>query len=72
MRQGKKLSFLLGAVPFLALVAALPFVNRLEPTVFGLPFLLVWILFWVALTPLVLFAADRLGRRRPPDDKDRP
>jgi len=42
------------AVPVLALVGGLPFANRLEPTVLGLPFLLVWILGWVAATPAFL------------------
>jgi len=45
------------AVPVVALVAGLPFVNRLEPIVLGLPFLLFWILGWVLVTPLFLAVA---------------
>ena len=41
-------------VPVVALLAGLPFVNRLHPVVLGLPFLLFWILGWVLLTPLFL------------------
>jgi hypothetical protein len=52
-------------VPALALVAGLPFVNRLEPVVFGLPFLLFWILAWVLATPLFLAAAYLLADRTP-------
>jgi hypothetical protein len=48
---------LLAAVPVLALVAALPFVNRVEPLVLGLPFLLFWMLAWVMVTPAFLGAA---------------
>ena len=44
-------------VPALALVIGLPFVNRIEPVVFGLPFLLFWILGWVLLTPVFLAVA---------------
>jgi hypothetical protein len=58
--RGTKRALLLGAVPFLMLVFALPFVNRVEPLVLGLPFVLFWILLWVALTPIVLFLASRV------------
>ena len=57
-------SFLLGAVPFLMLVLALPWVNRIHPLILGIPFILIWILFWILLTPLLLFAADRLETKR--------
>ena len=54
-------SLLLALIPACALVGGLPFVNRLEPTVFHLPFLLFWILGWVVVTPLFLFLAYRAG-----------
>jgi hypothetical protein len=52
-------------VPALALVAGLPFVNRLEPIVLGLPFLLFWILAWVLATPVFLGVAYLLTAREP-------
>ncbi len=58
-----RLSLAVAFVPALALVAGLPFVNRLEPIVLGLPFLLSWILGWVLATPLFLAAAYLLARR---------
>ena len=57
-------SVVLGIVPFLTLVLALPFVNRLRPVVLGLPFILFWILIWILLTPVLLFAAARWEARR--------
>jgi hypothetical protein len=54
---GTKLALVLAAIPFVTLVFALPLVNRLEPVILGLPFLLFWILFWVVLTPPILFVA---------------
>jgi hypothetical protein len=73
MKKGTRLALLLGAVPFLALVFALPLVNRIYPVVFGLPFLLFWILAWVMLTPLILFIAYRVEKRfNPPDEEERP
>ncbi len=64
MRGRIRWSVVLGSVPFLTLVLALPFVNRLRPVIFGLPFILFWILFWILLTPVLLFAAYRCEERR--------
>lgn len=50
-------ALVLGLVPVVALVAGLPFVNRVEPVVLGLPFLLFWILGWVLATPVFLAVA---------------
>jgi len=61
-------SLAVALVPALALVAGLPFVNRVEPVVLGLPFLLTWILGWVLVTPLFLAVAYLLGDAGP----DRP
>jgi len=54
---------LLAAIPPVMLTLAIPFVNRDEPRLLGFPFLLAWMVFWVAITPLFLFVADRLGRK---------
>jgi hypothetical protein len=53
----------LAVIPAVMLTFAVPLVNRVEPRVFGLPFLLVWIAAWVALTPLFLYAIERLRQR---------
>ncbi len=66
-------SVVLGSIPFLTLVLALPFVNRLRPVILGLPFILFWILCWILLTPVLLFAAYRCeSRRRKPGAGGRP
>ncbi|OGD24773.1 MAG: hypothetical protein A2Y56_02465 [Candidatus Aminicenantes bacterium RBG_13_63_10] len=70
MHKGTRLALMLAAVPFVTLVFALPLVNRLKPAILGLPFLLFWILAWVALTPLILYLAYRLEKKyNPPDDE---
>jgi hypothetical protein len=69
MPKGTKLALILGAVPFLTLVFALPLVNRIHPVILGLPFVLFWILAWVMLTPVVLFAAYRLEKKYNPPEK---
>lgn len=55
--------FLIAAIPPVALSVAVPFVNRVEPRVFGLPFLLAWIAFWVLVTPAFLWTVGRMERR---------
>ncbi len=51
------MALVLALVPVVALVGGLPFVNRIEPIVLGLPFLLFWILGWVLATPIFLGVA---------------
>ncbi len=68
MKKGKKVALLLGSIPFLTLVFALPLVNRLEPIILGLPFILFWIVLWVFLTPFVLMAAYRLEKKLDQDE----
>ncbi|MCJ7581505.1 MAG: DUF3311 domain-containing protein [Candidatus Aminicenantes bacterium] len=70
MKKGTKYALLLGAIPFLTLVFALPLVNRIKPVILGLPFLLFWMLCWVALTPLILFIAYKVEKKYNPQDEE--
>lgn len=63
-KQHSVWALLLALVPAVALVVGLPFVNRLQPVVLGLPFLLAWILGWVLVTPVFLAAAYVLAERK--------
>jgi hypothetical protein len=54
----------LALVPVLALTLGIPFANRLEPRICGLPFLLAWIVGWILLTPPIMAVVHRLDRRR--------
>jgi hypothetical protein len=54
---------LLAAVPILALTAAIPLANRVEPRLAGFPFILCWIVGWVLLTPAFLWIVGRGDRR---------
>ena len=54
---------LLAAVPIAALTVAVPAVNRIEPRVFGMPFLLAWLAAWVLVSPLFVWSIGRLERR---------
>ncbi|WP_439409634.1 DUF3311 domain-containing protein [Bradyrhizobium sp. DASA03076] len=52
-------------IPFVALIIGPFFVNRLDPLILGLPFLLAWIVMWILITSLimaVIYAADPANR----------
>jgi hypothetical protein len=70
-RHRFNLSLLFALIPACALVGGLPFVNRLEPIIFGFPFLLFWILAWVVVTPVFLYLAYRAGRHGRAGTEDR-
>jgi hypothetical protein len=54
---------LLALIPVLAILGAPWFANRVEPRVFGLPFLLAWISGWVLATSVVLLVVSALDAR---------
>jgi hypothetical protein len=57
------LRILLAAIPIAALSLAVPLVNRVEPRILGLPFVLFWIVAWVVLTPAFIWSIGRVERR---------
>ena len=53
--------FLLAVLPFIGILVGTPFVNRVEPYVLGMPFILFWIAMWVVLSSIIMaiiYAAD--------------
>jgi hypothetical protein len=50
-------------VPVLALTLGIPLANRVEPRIFGMPFLPAYIALWILLTPAIMFAVFRIERR---------
>jgi Protein of unknown function (DUF3311) len=57
------LRYVLAGIPIAALTIAVPFVNRVEPRVLGLPFVLFWLTAWVVLTPVFLWGVGRVEKR---------
>ena len=49
-----RLIYLLAALPFIGILGGIPFTNRVEPYVLGLPFILFWIAMWVVLTSIIM------------------
>jgi len=58
----------LAVVPAIGMLGGVPFANRVEPYVLGLPFLLFWIVAWVvgtsAITGLIYVLDQRYDRAR--------
>ncbi len=51
---------LLAVVPLVALLGAPYIANRLEPRIFGMPFLLGWMVVWVLITSAIMGIILRL------------
>ncbi|TJZ56165.1 DUF3311 domain-containing protein [Streptomyces piniterrae] len=52
------------SVPYVLYLGVLPLVNRVTPTVLGLPFLFFWMLLATLLTPVAVWLARRGDRKR--------
>jgi hypothetical protein len=50
----------LATLPWLLILLGVPFANRVEPRVLGMPFLLAWIVGCVLLTSVVMAVVGRL------------
>ena len=44
----------LAVLPFLGMLVGTPFFNRAEPSVLGLPLILVWLVSWVVATSVIM------------------
>ncbi|WP_044641193.1 DUF3311 domain-containing protein [Risungbinella massiliensis] len=64
----KLIVFLLVLIPFLSQLAVLPFVNKIEPIIIGLPFLHFWLLLWIILTPLCTWGIYRIQKSEGRDE----
>ncbi|SDI28659.1 DUF3311 domain-containing protein [Paraburkholderia phenazinium] len=50
----------LAVLPFIGILLGVPFVNRVEPLVLGMPFVLAWIVLWVILISVIMGIIYRL------------
>lgn len=57
-------ALLFGLIPFIAICFSVSLWDRVYPMVLGLPFNLCWLVAWILLTPLCLWAAYRLEARQ--------
>jgi hypothetical protein len=61
--MGKKLiKIILVVLPFILMLGALPFVNRIDPIILGLPFLHFWLFLGMLITPICTYVIYRLQK----------
>ncbi len=51
---------LLAVLPFVGILLGVPFVNRVEPLVMGMPLVLAWIVFWVVMSAVIMAVIYKL------------
>jgi hypothetical protein len=57
-------TLLLALIPFAAMCFSVALWDRIEPTILGLPFNLAWLICWIVLISLCLWAAYRVESAR--------
>ena len=57
-------ALLLGLIPFIAMCFSVPLWDRIDPMLLGLPFNLFWLISWIVLSSLCLWAAYRVEAAR--------
>ena len=53
-------ALLLGLIPFVAMCLSVPLWDRIDPMILGIPFNLSWLLAWIVLSTLCMWAAYRV------------
>ena len=57
-------ALLLGLIPFAAMCFSVPLWDRIEPMLFGIPFNLFWLISWIVLSTVCMWAAYRVETAR--------
>ncbi|MGH9683733.1 MAG: DUF3311 domain-containing protein [Candidatus Acidiferrales bacterium] len=60
-------AILIGLIPFVGMCFTVSLWDRIYPLVLGLPFNLFWLISWILLTPLCMWAAYRIDVPRNSD-----
>lgn len=72
VKKPSRLALLLGLLPFIGMCFSVALWDRIYPTILGLPFNLAWLLAWIVLTSLCLWAAYRVESAREKKDRGAP
>jgi pilus assembly protein TadC len=54
---------ILAIIPFIGFLGGVPFVNKVNPYVLGMPFFLFWIVLWVVITSGIMAIIFKLDPR---------
>ncbi|MCC2527133.1 DUF3311 domain-containing protein [Bacillus halotolerans] len=61
-----KLIHILAALPFIGLLLGIPFANKVTPYLFGMPFILAYVVMWALLTSVlmaIVYVLDKKNKR---------
>lgn len=58
-----KIIYMLTFLPFIGILGFLPVVNKVEPYVLGMPFVMFWMLLWTILSSVIVAIMYRLDPR---------
>jgi hypothetical protein len=61
-------ALLLALIPFGAMCFSVPWWDRIDPMLLGLPFNLFWLISWIVLSPLCMWGAYRIEAARSQQD----
>lgn len=64
MRKPSLRALLFGLIPFVGMCFSVPLWDRVRPLVLGLPFNLFWLIVWIGLSSLCVWAAYRIEALR--------
>ena len=64
-------ALLFALIPFAAVCFSVPLWDRVEPMILGLPFNLFWLICWIVLSPVCMWAAYRAESARRKNDGER-
>ena len=61
--MGKKFTIIILVIlPFILMLGSLPFVNRIDPIILGLPFFHFWLFLGMIITPICSYVIYRLQK----------
>jgi hypothetical protein len=64
MRKPSLRALFFGLIPFVGMCFSVPLWDRVRPLVLGLPFNLFWLIVWIGLSSLCVWAAYRIEAPR--------
>lgn len=71
VRKPSLRALLVGLVPFVGMCFSVPLWDRIHPMVLGIPFNLFWLMLWIPLTSVCMWAAYRIEAPRHREDRTR-
>jgi hypothetical protein len=69
VKKPSPVALLLGLIPFIGMCFSVGLWDRIDPLILGIPFNLAWLMCWIVLTNVCMWAAYRVEAARDQRDK---